>query len=259
MFKGIEFQYDGKSSSDFSLKIVKFSQSGLDTDSIGVPLEIEESKIKRNAKPFFYGVETTPKLSFKLELAYMPNENVQTYIPRGVMGSISKWLFKREYKELKIIDADYSNIIYNCMFQNPKQIEVGNVAYGIEVDVICDRPYGFRRQNISKTIVGSSTFNIKNLGFDNDYIYPEIEFTTSNSFSIKNNTDNNNTFAFTGLGTNETIYVNNERQEIISSTGLNRNSNFNSNWFRLTPDYYNNITIIGSGAVEFRIEFPMPY
>lgn len=261
MFKVLEFQYDGKSSNDFSMKIVNFGGGGgVNTDNIGIPLEIEEDKIKRNPKPFFYGVEVTPKLSFKLQLAYIPNDGAgQEILSRPTLGAISKWLFKREYKEFKIIDTDYSNIIYNCMFQNPRQIEVGNSPYGIEVDVICDRPYGIRKQIITKTSTGSLTFNIQNIGFDNDYIYPEVEFTASSTMSVRNNTDNNNTFAFTGLGTSETIYVDNRRQEIISSTGLNRNSNFNFNWFRITPDYYNSITIIGVGTVTFRIEFPMPF
>lgn len=260
MFKALEFQYDGKSSNDFGLKIVNFSGGGgVGTDNIGIPLSIEEQKIKRNPKPFFYGVEVTPKLSFKIQLAYLPSNGLDgSLLPRQTLGAISKWLFKREYKEFKIIDTDYSNIIYNCMFQNPKQIEVGNSPYGLELDVICDRPYGFRRQTITKVVNTSLTFNIQNIGFDNDFIYPEIEFTTSGSISIKNNTDNN-TFTFTGLGVNETVYVNNQRQEIISSTGLNRNSNFNFKWFRLTPDYYNNITITGTGTVIFRIEFPLPF
>lgn len=260
MFKVLEFQYDGKSSNDFSLKIVNFGGGGgVNTDNIGVPIEIEDEKIKRNPKPFFFGVEVTPKLTFKLQFVYLPANGVrQDILSRPTLGAISRWLFKREYKEFKIIDSDYSNIIYNCMFQNPKQIEIGNYPYGIEVDVICDRPYGFRRQTITKTSSGTLTFNLQNIGFDNDYIYPEVEFTTSGAMSIKNNTDNR-TFAFTGLGTSETVYVDNLRQEIISSTGLNRNNNFNFNWFRITPDYYNNITITGIGTVTFRIEFPMPF
>ena len=77
--------------------------------------------------------------------------------------------------------------------------------------------------------------------------------------SIRNNTDNNNIMTFTGLNAGETIYVNNQREEIISSTGLNRNNNFNFNWFKLTEDYYNSITITGTGTVTFKLEFPIPF
>jgi hypothetical protein len=76
--------------------------------------------------------------------------------------------------------------------------------------------------------------------------------------SIVNNTDGNNNFQFTGLNIGETVYVNNELGQIVSSTGLNRNQNFNFNWFKITPDYYNNITIVGNGTVTFRMEFPIP-
>jgi len=264
MFKAVDFQYDNKVSSDFSLKIINFGGTGANSDTIGIPLQIEDEKIKRNPKPFFYGVETTPNLTFKLQLGYIPDNGRgqhQNYLNRGELGTIIKWLAKREYKEFKILDSDYSNIVYKCMFQNFKQIEIGNFPYAIEVDVICDRPYGYRKQTIVKQVSGSNTFNLQNLGFDNNYILPEIEITNGNitpNVTITNITDSNNAFTFTGLDNNEVVYVNNQRQEIISSTGLNRNSLFNFNWFRLTPDYYNSISVTGTCSVTFRFEFPMP-
>lgn len=264
MFKACEFQYDGKSSSDFNLKIVGFGGSkSSGAELIGIPLSIEEAQVKNNPKPQFFGTQIDGKLKFQIQLAHLvdnglsANENVLT---QHTTGAISKWLFKREYKEFKIIDPDYSNIVYNCIFQNPRRIEVGNGLYGFELDVTCDRPYGFRKQTLSFNIVGSSTFNIKNLGYAQDNLFPEIEFVTnSTSMSIRNNTDGNNEMTFTGLSTGETVYINNDRQEIVSSTGLNRNSNFNFKWFKLTTDYYNSITITGTGTVTFRFEFPMPF
>lgn len=261
MFKALNFQYDNKTSLDFNLKIINFG-GGNSSDSIGIPLQIEDAKIKNNPKPFFFGTEVAPVLTFKLQLAYLPDiSQAQKYLNRGELGSIIKWLSKREYKEFKILDSDYSNITYKCIFQNFKQIEIGNVPYAIEVDVICDRPYGYRKQTITKNVNGSSTFNIQNIGFDNDYIYPEVEITNgiaTPDATITNITDSNNAFTFTGMNNNETIYINNQRQEIISSTGLNRNGLFNFNWFRLTPDYYNSISITGTCSVTFRFEFPMP-
>lgn len=260
MFKVVDFQYDGKSSTDFSLKLVNFSGGGMNTDSTGISYEIEDQKIKRIDKSFFYGVEATPKLSFKVQIAYIPSDNSQELITPQSMGAIVKWLCQGEYKELKVIDTDYTNIIYNCMLQNPKKIEIGNIPYGLEFDVTCDRPYAIHRQTITKTVNGTTTFPIRNIGFSNNYIYPEVEFTltgVSTGITIINNTDSR-TFAFSGLNTNETVYVNNQRQEIISSLGLNRNPNFNFNWFRIKKDYNNSITINGTATVTFRIEFPMP-
>ena len=263
MFKACEFQYDGKSSSDFDLKIVEFSGRGGSggAELIGIPLNIEETRIKNNPKPFFYGVQVGDKLKFTIQIAHLPDNGLsanENQLTQHTVGAISKWLFKKRYAEFKIIDTDYSNIVYNVIFQNPRRVEVGNGLYGFEIDATCDRPYGYRKQTITRQVVGSATFNIKNLGYTPDYLYPEIQFTASTTFSIKNNADNN-TFAFTGLASNETVYINNQREEIISSTGLNRNGNFNFNWFKLTPDYYNSITITGTGSVEFRFEFPMPF
>lgn len=264
MFKELYFQFNGKSSKDFNLNIVNFDGSGLKTDMIGIPLEIEEAKIKRNPKPFFFGTEVKQKLEFKLQLGYIKSNKitgVNEYLSRGELGAISKWLFKKEYKEFKIIDKDYSNIIYNVIFQNPKQIEIADIPYGIEVDVVCDRAYGIRKQTIIKSVGGSLEFNLKNLGFYDNHILPEIEITATQSgdISIKNITDDDNTMTFTNLNAGEIVYVNNQTHDIISSLGINRNENFNFNWFRITPDYYNRVVITGNATVEFRIVFPMPF
>lgn len=265
MFPACEFQFNGKSSSNFDLKIVSFSSrgSGGGAELIGIPLQIEEVKIKNNPKPFFLGTQIDGKLSFTIQIAYMPengksqNDNTLT---QHMVGAISKWLFLNDYAEFKIINDDYSNLVYNCIFQNPKRIEIANGLYGFEIEGVCDRPWGIRRHTITQVVNGSKTFNIKNLGYLSDYIYPEIEFTTTlSAMSIKNSTDNNNTMAFTGLSGGETIYINNSREEIISSLGVNRNPNFNFNWFRLTSDYYNSITVVGTGTVTFRFEFPIPF
>jgi len=258
-----EIQFDGKSSSDFDLKLVSLTKESLGVANMGgIPLLIEEAKIKRNPKPLFFGAETGEKLKFTMILLHIPKDshiqNDNKLTPQS-LGAVSKWLFQREYKELKILNQDYSNIVFNCIMQNPQNVEGYGDIYGFSIDVICDRPYGIRKQSITKTVSSSLTFNLRNLGFETDYIKPEIEFTTSSSsMSIVNNTDDNNNFQFTGLNIGETVYVNNELGQIVSSTGLNRNQNFNFNWFKITPDYYNNITIVGNGTVTFRMEFPIP-
>ena len=106
MFKVLDFQYDGKSSADFEMKIVNFSGTGVSNTPLGIPYVIEEQKIKRNAKPCFFGVEATPKLTFPLQIAYIPengkNQN-QNILGRGELGAIFKWLLRTEYHEFKII------------------------------------------------------------------------------------------------------------------------------------------------------------
>ena len=56
------------------------------------PTNIEDEKIKRNDKPFFYGVEITPKLQFTLQMAYMPNDYNQN--PKLINQIIKKYVKK---------------------------------------------------------------------------------------------------------------------------------------------------------------------
>lgn len=261
MFKALDFTYDGKSSTDYGLVLASLSKSGTEENSIGVPFLIEEAKNRRNPKPYFYGVEVTPKLSFVVEMFYISPDPNKPELTRQTIGSMIKWLLKKEYKEFKVIDEDYSNIVYNCIFTEPQQIQYSNGTYGLKMTAVCDRPYGYRKQIISKNVVGTTTFSMSNYGFDNDFIYPEVEITMGaggGNIEIINNSDGGNNFKFTGLAGGEVVYVDNTRQEILSGNSLNRNSNFNFKWFRIAPQYTNSITINGTATVMFRIEFPMP-
>lgn len=261
MFKSLDFTYDGKSSTDYGLVLASLGKSGTGTAPLGVPFIIEEAKVKSNPKPFFYGVEVGPKLSFEVEMIYISPDPNKPELTRQTIASILKWLLKKEYKEFRVIDEDYSNIIYNCIFTEPEQIQYDNSTYGLKFTVVCDRPYGFRKQTITKQITTSGTINISNLGFYNDDIYPEIEIQMGaggGNISLVNTSDGNRNFAFTGLAGNEIVYVNNQRQEIYSSNSVNRNTNFNFNWFRIAPKPVNAIAVTGTATITFRIEFPMP-
>lgn len=261
MFKSLDFTYDGKSSTDYGLVLASLSKSGVKEYSIGVPLTIEEHKIKRNPKPLFLGTEVAEKLQFEVEMIYISPDPLKPDLTRQTIGSILKWLVKSEYHEFRVIDEDYSNIIYNCIFTEPQQINYDQYTFGLKFVAVCDRPWGYKKQTISKNVAGNATFIMNNPSFYNGYIFPEVEITLGaggGNFSIINNSDNGRSFTFTELAGDEVIYVNNERNEIISNNGINRNNKFNFNWFRIAPTFSNSITINGTGKVEFRIEFPMP-
>jgi phage-related protein len=79
-------------------------------------------------------------------------------------------------------------------------------------------------------------------------MYPIIELKTTinnNSIRIINKSDNNRAFEFTGLQGGETLFVDNQKKIIRSSTGLNRLSNFNKKFFRLHRGV-NELQIIGT-------------
>ena len=102
-----------------------------------------------------------------------------------------------------------------------------------------------------------------NLVFDNlearIAAYPEVEFElidTATGITLKNLTDGGREFVFSTLNTTETVYVNNQRKQIISDTNLYRYSKFNKNWFRLVYGI-NQIRVTGKCILKVRSQFPI--
>jgi phage-related protein len=90
------------------------------------------------------------------------------------------------------------------------------------------------------------------------YLYPKLVITMNNSggnVTITNSSDASRVFSFTGLLTSEVITIDNSLQQITSSTGLLRMSNFNKKFFRLIPEI-NNLRFQGNiASIDMTYQF----
>lgn len=209
--------------------------------------QIIEQKVYRKSTPYFYGAELSPILEFPITIT------TPTELTEWDTALIQKWLFgHKEYSKLQIVQEDTSDAYFNCMLVRPQIMKVGNIIRGFNCTVRCDAPWGW---TFPKTLTYNYTVSdvnasirLNNLSDDNEYNYPEIEFTLNalgGDFSIINTSESNRLFSFTGLQANEIMTVNNELEIISSSNGLLRLSNFNRKFLRLIPGY-NILTVLGN-------------
>lgn len=108
--------------------------------------------------------------------------------------------------------------------------------------------------NITFDITPIVVFNNKG----NAACKPEIWITKhgNGNFSIINTSHNNETFSFTGLIDKETIYVNNDRQDIQTSLAVTyRYKDFNDNYLEFPPGI-NVLKINGDATIRFRYQLP---
>jgi hypothetical protein len=108
--------------------------------------------------------------------------------------------------------------------------------------------------NITFDITPIVVFNNKG----NAVCTPEIWITKhgNGNFSIVNTSHNNETFAFAGLIDDETVYVNNERQDIQTSLAVTyRYKDFNDNYLEFPPGI-NVLKINGNATIRFRYQLP---
>ncbi len=249
-FYARSFQFDGIPSETYNLLISEIDGSAEDETMGSSTMEIKSQKIYKKPVPYFYGMTPAENLSFDIS-AFTPDEEIDALS----FQLIQAWLFSsRTYKKLLIFQEDMMDGIYfNCIFNNPKIIRVGNKIVGFTATIECDAPYGW---NFPKTTTYTYTTPTVDNGFvfnntSNDkgvYLYPDTVITMNafgGSVTITNASDSSRVFSFTGMSPNEVITVDNNLQTISSSTGLLRLSNFNKHFLRLIPGV-NNLRIQGN-------------
>ena len=251
-FYSRSFQFDGIPSETYNLLISEIDGSAEDETMGSTSMEIKSQKIFRKSVPYFYGMTPSENLSFEIS-AFTLDEEIDALS----FQLIQAWLFSsRVYKKLLVFQEDMMDGIYfNCIFNNPKIVRVGNKIVGFTATIECDAPYGWNFPKTTTytyttpTVDNSVVFN--NISNDKGtYLYPQNVIIMNNfggNFSITNLSDSSRVFSFTSLQPNEVITIDNNIQVMSSSTGLLRLGNFNKRYLRLLPGV-NNLRIQGAVA-----------
>jgi len=263
MIAALDFQYAGKSSASFNLQIASFGRNSEVSQTIGPNYNIIEEQVRNRDKPFFLGVEVGSKLTFPITLVYV-NDVTQGPIHKQEISRISRWLFKREYHELKIIDEEYGEAVFNCILTNSKRVDISGYSYAIEVEAVCDRPWGYVTK--TKVIQGQpyvdgvipNSHKMSNFSSIEADIYPEvkIESTSGGVFGVGLLKDGEKGNFFYNLQPGEIVTVNNELNIITSSIGINRYDGYEFFWPKLSNERVDNFFVVGSAKATIKIKYP---
>jgi len=261
MFTGMDFIFDGITGSSQGIYIV--TDGGETTAPFGTGRSIVEQKVTGNPKPYFHTLEEEP-LQFQLTFY---NENGWSKENRL---DFARWIIQEYYADFSSGDdydeyEDEYNIIYKVIcIDRPEKIMHGNVPNLITLNFRCDSPWAYTKQEELEfdysTNSGKPVFEIEAEHNNNKKYYPEIEIelkSTTTAITLTNITTGL-AFTFTGLTAGETLYINNEKKQIISSTSSYRLDKFNKNWFYL--EYGENEIELSPSAtkavITFRTQYP---
>lgn len=254
MFINTSFTFDNITSDTYNLMLCKLD-IGLIEGQFGIKRSIIEEKVTGKSSPYFFGLEDEP-LTFTTILAREKEWDYET------RNAVARWLFKNDYRDF--VSTDNPNIVYKCIcIDNPTIALTGNSEGYITLNWRCDgkcpySPVYLETFDLTSNTT-TTTITIENKSNLNEYYYPEIEFTLSGDstgFKLKNLTDSGRESTFTTLNTEEKVYVNNQRKQIISDDNVYRYGNFNNNWFRLVYGI-NQIQVTGKGTLAVRSQFPI--
>lgn len=255
--KAHDFEYNGKKLSDYNMVICNFGGKGLDTVSNG-------SKISFNMTPTFGGVKhelTNATYEDCLEATIQICKNCCNgdikEISSTELRELTKWLNRKKFLKFKILDEDYIDLYFEASF-NISRIEIDGKIYGLELEVITNRPFALKEPRIIK--VNNSTVNgkhsINDTSYEEGYIYPhtEITITQSGNLKIHNAIENRDTYIANCVA-GEVITMD---YPIIQSSISSHNiqNDFNWNFFRIANTFEssrNDLTI--SLPCSIKIEY----
>lgn len=254
MFINDAFTYNGISSSTYNMYLIRNDNNYIQIP-FGVKRTVITEKAINNPKPYFFGVNEEV-LKFRVKIGF---EGEWT---DDIRKDVANWLFQDEYKPF--ISPDNTDIIYYCMPVGDASLYLTYLSQGyVELEFECNSPYAYspvQEQIFDLSAIAVPTqITLSNNSNIAKYYYPEIEIVKieTGDVSLKNISNNNIEFKFTGLQNNETVYVDNDRKRIITSLiGVYRYSAFNKNWLMLVSGE-NTIEVTGKCRITVRSQFPI--
>lgn len=253
--ESLNFIFDGITSESKDLNIVRMS-SGLVQDPYMGSKSVIETEVFGKDVPYFHGVE---KKVIEFTLQMSPYESTWTPEKRY---EIARWLLHDTYKSFQSL-SDLTKYYYVICVNGDNIFHTNDNGY-VELTFRTNAPYAFSPIYLNEYDLSANTttdtIQIENGSNINDYYYPKVEIGlagTTTGITLKNLSDGNREFSFTGLSSGETISVDNENKYILSDMpSVYRFSKFNKNWFRLVYGI-NQIEVTGECVITVKTQFPI--
>lgn len=190
---GMYFEFDGIHSKDLNLMIVSFDGAKNGTATAGNHIEFNTIKLPNSDKWMKTSASYSEVLSFSFQVAKTDCADQTEPISERDLAFYIRWLVRKEYKYLRIIQEGYETIYYNARL-NVQRYEAAGKTVGLEITVYCDAPYGYSsiKSFHYSTDRLTDSFELYDDSDEIGYLYPdlvEIEVLQDGEVTLKNNID----------------------------------------------------------------------
>jgi phage-related protein len=239
------FCFDGIWSNSYGLLHVALDSSMFE-ETLVASREIVETKVKGNDKPLYHSMESSP-LEFDMVVAF------ERDFTDSDIDNIIGWLFKDHYRPLFFEGRE--DRVYMAMPVGDARITHNGLKQGyFTITMRCDssKIYSPTITTDLVTVVGTSTISVENYGHFE--IYPEISIRKNGigTVVIESLDDGGNIFEVRDLTNLEDIYLNCEKEIIVTDLiGVTRYDKLIGEFPRLTFGI-NRFKITGDCAIQFR-------
>ena len=239
--KAYDFEYDGKTLSDFGMIICRFGSKGLDTVSNGSKITFNTVATSGGLKHELTSSAYDECLETTIQICKNSCMSDISEISSSEFRKLTKWLNRRKFLKLKMLCDGYMDLYFEASF-NISRIEIDGRLYGLELDIITNRPHALREPktiNI-KNANKNGVYCISDTSHEEGHIYPYMEIVANESgdLSIHNAIEDRETY-IANCTAGEIITMD---YPVIQSSISSHNiqNDFNWNFFRVANTSDNN-------------------
>lgn len=245
--KAFDFEFDNISLSEKGFILCNFGSDNKKTKSIGSSITFNTSPTMHGDKYELTSSEYKDCITATFQICKNPCFSDSEEIFLDEVRDVTRWLNRKEFHKFKLLDEDYIDFYFESSF-NVSKIEMGGKIYGLELEMITNRPYALH-EPISVTIKNIQENGIKKITSMSDeegFIYPEmeIEINEDGDFELYNDLENR-TMRIANCSSGEIIKIQYPIIESSLSTHKIQND-FNWKFFRIANTFEkrtNEITI----------------
>lgn len=238
--KAKDFEFDGIKLSDKGMVICTFGSKGLETVSNGSQITFNTISTSGGSKHHLISTEYEDCLEATIQICKYRCDGDVTEISSSEFRELTRWLNRKEFLKFKIFDEYYIDLYFEASF-NISRIELDGKLYGLELEVITNRPHALKEPRIIniENIVQNGTYSLNDTSYEEGYIYPHTEITIIEDGDLK---------IYNALEDRETFIGNCVAGEVItmdypiiqSSISSHKIQNdFNWNFFRIANTFRN--------------------
>lgn len=232
--KAYDFEYNGKSLSDFGMTICNFGSKGLETISNGSQIVFNTVSTLHGSRHELTSVGYEDCLETTIQICKNSCVEDVMEISPIEFRELTKWLNRKKFLKFKMLCDGYIDLYFEASF-NISRIEIDGKLYGLELNVITNRPFALKEPkiiNINNTNNNGSHV-INDTSYEEGHIYPytEIIVNANGDLNIHNAIEDRDTH-IANCTSGEVIIMD---YPIIQSSVSSHNiqNDFNWNFFRI--------------------------
>ncbi len=239
--KAFDFSYGDKNLSDFGFILCNFGGSkGLETVSDGCQITFNTVPVFGGSKHRLVNTEYEDCLEDVWQICKHSCKGGIQEITESEHREITRWLNRKKFLKLKILDESHIDIYYEAAF-NVSKINIDGKLFGFELEVKTNSPHAFKEPRIIKinNVEIDGKHSINDTSYEEGYIYPKTEIVVNQDgdLNIYNAIEDRNTH-IANCVQGEIITMN---YPVIQSSISSHNiqNDFNWNFFRVANTYDN--------------------